>query len=277
MNKITNTFMIRLMLIWFAFLSTALLSQSSGHAASWKNVEGKLVAVTETKTEEGPDGRSLTVTVNLKTGAVVSRMDIYAQNWGMVGGKLVAATVSKTMELEGNTMTVTTCVKTGAVISRMDAVGRNWGMVGGKLVAATVSKQIDVGGTEQEQTHNLKTNAMVSSVDPYGNQWGIDEKGKLGPRGEFRMLFQAMGSEVISGTEVTKMKDLLTGEIKGTDILGNQYGLDKAGQLGAKGAFVITGENLGTEIIEGTEVTKMKDLLTGKISGTDILENHYKF
>jgi hypothetical protein len=232
MNKITNTFMIRLMLIWFAFLSTALLSQSSGHAASWKNVEGKLVAVTETKTEEGPDGRSLTVTVNLKTGAVVSRMDIYAQNWGMVGGK---------------------------------------------LVAATVSKQIDVGGTEQEQTHNLKTNAMVSSVDPYGNQWGIDEKGKLGPRGEFRMLFQAMGSEVISGTEVTKMKDLLTGEIKGTDILGNQYGLDKAGQLGAKGAFVITGENLGTEIIEGTEVTKMKDLLTGKISGTDILENHYKF
>jgi hypothetical protein len=226
-----NTFMVHTWLLCFVVFTIFIFSQSTAYSATYGMVGGKLVAATEIRTETGPDGRTLTVTFNVKTGAVLSRIDIYGQSWAMVGGKLVTATGSKTIAgPDGRSLTV---------------------------------------------TNNLKSGATINSVDIYGNKWGIDEKGKLGTKGSFVMIAEALKVEVVNGTEVTKMKDLLTGKISGTDILGNHYGIDKDSGLGTKGSLVMTEENLGTEVIDGTEVTKMKDLLTGKISGTDILGNRY--
>jgi hypothetical protein len=213
-------------------LSALGFSQRAAYPSTYGMVGGKMVAATDSKTISGPDGRSLTVTYNLKTGTVVSRVDIYGQSWNIVGGKLVAVTGSKTVSgPDGRSLTV---------------------------------------------TYNLKTSASISSIDMYGNRWGIDEKGKLGPKGAFVMTAEALKGEVVDGTEVSRIKDLLTGEMSGTDILGNRYGIDKDSGAGARGVLVMTAENLGAEVIDGTEVTKMKDLRTGKITGTDIFGNQYR-
>jgi hypothetical protein len=152
----------------------------------------------------------------------------------------------------------------------MDIYGQNWGMVGGKLVAVTGSRTIS--GPDKRslmQTYNLKTGATISSVDIYGNQWGIDEKGKLGTKGAFVITGEHLGTKDIDGTTVTKMKNLLTGKISGTDLIGNKWGVDE------KGEFRLLCQVVGTEVINGTEVTKMKDLLTGKIIWMDIFGNNY--
>ncbi len=79
----------------------------------------------------------------------------------------------------------------------------------------------------------------------------------------------------VDGVTVSWRKDLLNGTISGTDMYGNEYGVDAKGKLGKPGEFRMLREQIGTEKVAGVTVTKMKNLLDGSITGTDMYGQRY--
>ncbi len=135
----------------------------------------------------------------------------------------------------------------------------------------------NINGLYVQRMTNLRT-SRVSGTDIYGNGYGIDEGGKLGKAGEFTMLTKVVDTVVVNGAVVTQTINLLDGknaQITGSDMYGNTYGYDTAGKLGEKGAFVMITQAVGTEIIGGAIVTKTRNLLTNKVTGSDMYGNQH--
>ena len=131
-----------------------------------------------------------------------------------------------------------------------------------------------VNGLTVTRMKDMITGKIIGG-DMYGNQYGVDEEGKLGKPGEFRMLAAQIGTDKIDGVTVTKMKDLITGKITGTDMYGNQYGIDEKGKLGKAGTFRKVAEQVGTEKVDDVTVIKIKSLLDGAIKGSDAYGSIY--
>ncbi|MCD4812440.1 hypothetical protein K8S19_01910 [bacterium] len=117
----------------------------------------------------------------------------------------------------------------------------------------------------------------ITGTDMYGNQYSVDKKGKLGAKNEFLMTTKIIGTVMIDGMTVTKTLNLIEKDATetGTDMYGNQYGIDKRGIIRDMGEFRMISEYIGMEVVNGLTVTKLDDLLKGDVTGTDMYGNQY--
>ncbi len=233
--------------------------------------------------------RSLVGDPKLRVGTFTDEMGVTWQEKIANGSDFVPSSKRTGVVKDGMTLVWTTSLLTGGKGRGTDIYGNQYAideagkLNQGKGAVVMADKVIGVeivNGVTVTKLQGLFPGGKVHGSDAAGNQYGIDEGGRMGfGKGAFVMMDKVLGGEVINGITVTKMQSLVPekdkpeGKVHGSDMFGNQYGMDEKGKLG--GGFRMLSRADGTIVIDGVTVTKMYNLLDKSTTGSDIYGNQY--